>query len=294
MKTIRLIAIILFVVLITAFGIWVIQYVFPKRMILARVSAISIPVNKPLYFSDSTKSASSWQWLFGDGFSATSKKGAHVYKRPGRYLIKLIVDYELTQMMEVNITDLPMVTDNTNEIISIDGPLSGFQGEYLLFTADGNDSHWRWNMGENAGVDSRDSKVMYKYDRPGTYNIRLMSESSKYPALFVVKILPQFRGRDADDESGAMDEINKDIRKRLQAIANGRDFNENYYYLVNKYLCQNEHVPVIVDGKKANDFFSYCMGLRLDAGTVIGAVASDRRVSSDTTQCVRNIRVKQH
>jgi hypothetical protein len=293
MKTIRLILIILFIVLTTGFSIWAIQSVFPRRSVLARIGVIAIPVNKPFSFVDSTRMASSWLWLFGDGSSAVVRHGFHSYKRAGRYLIKLIVDNELTQMMEINVFDEPTVVAD-NDVITIDGPLSGFQGEYLLFTAQGHDTHWRWNMGEGPGVDSREAMVMHKYDHPGTYNIRLMSENSKYPALFVLKILPPYTEQDSTDAIGMLDLVNRDIRVRLQRIANGKDFNENYYYLVNKYFCKDEHVPVTIDGKKINDFFSYCMGLRLDAGVVIGSVTSDRRAVADTASCVMHLHVKQH
>ena len=292
MKMARLTLIMIFIVIVTGFTIGAIQSTFPRRVVLAHISTITVPVNKPFTFTDSTKMAQSWLWLFGDGSKSTSRHGSHSYKKEGQYLIKLIVDDQLTQMMAINVYDEPVILTQ-KDAITIDGPLSGFQGEYLFFTAKGNDAHWRWNLGETPGVDSREAKVMYKYNQPGTYTIRLMSENSKYPSLFVVKILPTYRDVDSTDVVGVINAVNNDIRIHLQRIAHGKDFNDNYYYLVNKYLCKDEHVPVSIDGRKINDFFSYCMGLRLDNGTAIGYVTSEQKMV-DTATCVVHIHVKQH
>ncbi len=292
MKTVRLILIMIFIVIFTGLVIYTIESIFPKRIVLAHISTITVAVNTPFTFTDSTKMARSRLWLFGDGTKSTRRYGSHVYKKAGQYLIKLIVDDQLTQMMQINVHDETAVAVQ-NDPITIDGPMSGFQGEYLFFTAQGHDMHWRWNLGETPGVDSREEKVIYKYNEPGSYTIRLMSENSKYPSVFVVKILPSYKEIDSTDIAGVLNAVNNDIRIHLQRIARGQDFNDNYYYLVNKYLCKDEHVPVSVDGKKINDFFSYCMGLRLDNGTTIGYVNSDQR-TVDTTTCVVHIDVKQH
>ena len=290
MKTIRLLWIVPFIIIIMALGMGIIRSFFPKRTVLARVSTIIVSVNEPFTFVDSTENARSWLWLFGDGNKATTQRGTYAFKKAGKYAIKLIVDKKLSQMMEINVRNQPKEVIQ-NHVISIDGPLVGFQGEYLPFTAQGDDLHWRWNLGETPGVDSREATVLYKYNKPGKYTIRLMSESSKYPAVFVVHILPAYQ---VADSTNMMNALNNDIRIHLQRIAHGKDFNENYYYLVNKYLCKNEHVPVVIDGKKVNDFFSYCMGLRLDSGALIQFVDSEQRAASDTSRsCIIRINVKQ-
>ena len=292
MKIIRLLLLIVLIVFAMGLCIWIIQSLFPRRMVLASVSPNAVLVNQPFIFVDSTQSAQSWLWLFGDGGKATTQSGTHVYKNAGRYMVKLIVDKELTKMIEVRVSAKPVLAKK-NDLVSINGSTVGFQGEYLFFSANGNDSHWRWNLGEGPGVDSRDPSVVYKYNKPGVYTIHLMSKNSKYPAVFVVKILPTYKDVDSTDVGDVFDVVNSDIKARLQQIAYGKDFNTNYYYLVNKYLCRDEHVPVNVDGKKMNDFFSYCMGLRLDKGIVIGSVTNEQK-TADTTRCIVRLNVKQH
>lgn len=291
MKIIRLLLLIVIIVFAMWLCIWIIQSLFPRRIVLAGVNPTSIEVNQPFNFSDSTQAAQSWLWLFGDGGKATTQQGSYSYKMPGRYLVKLIVDKELTHMMEIRVREKPTLSKK-NDVISIDGATVGFQGEYLFFSAQGDDSNWRWNLGEGPGVDSRDPVVIHKYNKPGRYTIHLMSKKSKYPAVFVVKILPPYKDVDSTDVVDVFDVINNDIKGHLQQIANGNDFNSNYYYLVNKYLCRDEHVPVNIDGKKINDFFSYCMGLRLDKGTIISSVTNEQK-TIDTVRCIVRLNVKQ-
>ena len=291
MKTTRLLLLLILIVLAILFFIWLIQLMFPRRLVLANVSTNSVSVRQPFSFSDSTHMAKSWVWLFGDGGKATTRTGTYIYKNPGKYLIKLIVDKDLTYTIPLTVVS-QAAPDTEDEVISINGPLRGIQGEYLFFSSKGNDTHWRWNLGETPGVDSREATVVHKYNKPGKYTIHLMSKNSKYPAVFVVNILPAYKEVDSTDVGDLFDVTNGDIRSHLQQIAYGKDFNGNYYYLVNKYLCRDEHVPVSVDGKKMNDFFSYCMGLKLDKKAIIGSVTSEKK-KLDSNTCVVRINVTQ-
>jgi len=85
-----------------------------------------------------------------------------------------------------------------------------------------------------------------------------------------------------------------DIRARLQAIANGADFNSNYYYLIRRYMCNNEKVTVAVDQegvKKSSDFYSYCMGLTFGGEIVVDE--AQLTISPNST-CATLVNIKQH
>ncbi|MNV93531.1 hypothetical protein D3C71_1882350 [compost metagenome] len=85
-----------------------------------------------------------------------------------------------------------------------------------------------------------------------------------------------------------------DIRARLQAIANGADFNSNYYYLTRKYMCNSEKVTVAVEQdnvKKSSDFYSYCMGLTFGGEIVVDEA---QLTISPTSNCAILVNIKQH
>jgi hypothetical protein len=85
-----------------------------------------------------------------------------------------------------------------------------------------------------------------------------------------------------------------DIRARLQAIANGADFNSNYYYLTRKYMCNSEKVTVAVEqdnAKKSSDFYSYCMGLTFGGEIVVDEA---QLTISPTSNCAILVNIKQH
>jgi hypothetical protein len=85
-----------------------------------------------------------------------------------------------------------------------------------------------------------------------------------------------------------------DIRARLQAIANGADFNSNYYYLTHKYLCNNEKVTVAIEQdsvKRSTDFYSYCMALTF--GGEISVDQAQLTISANSS-CATLLNIKQH
>ena len=85
-----------------------------------------------------------------------------------------------------------------------------------------------------------------------------------------------------------------DIRAHLQAIANGDDFNSNYYYLTRKYLCDNEKVTVAIDQdsvRRRSDFYTYCIGLTF--GGEISVDQAQLTISANAS-CATLLNIKQH
>ena len=76
--------------------------------------------------------------------------------------------------------------------------------------------------------------------------------------------IEQVRGVDSSSSvSGLLEKglIGLDIKEKLQNIADGKPFNVNYNYVVDKYFNNNPNTLVIVNNNKYNDFYSYCQGL---------------------------------
>lgn len=152
-----------------------------------------------------------------------------------------------------------------------------------------------WRFGASGQIDSRDQTAIYSYPavenytHPQQYTVELMTDVTKYPIRQRVTVIRGFNKFAPTVDS--LDITGNDFRKRLQSIANGQSFNVHYNYLLEKYLCRQNNAIVRINDAKANDFYSYCMGLQFDRGVRIDAVAV---VTDTVTSCVRRLNVTQH
>lgn len=267
---------------------------FEKRTIDARIVKDEIYLNEDLVFTDNTPKASKWLWEFGNGEKATSRTGAYHYTKPDTYIVRLTVDGELRQEFPVTVRDTVRTVIDT--ALTISGPTAGLVNEEIRLEGDGQGKDFEWSFGETGRVDVKGKTALYTYRAPGKYVVRLRTEKSHKPAFLTILItdpnaeIVEDLVAPGDGERKTID----DIRARLQAIANGADFNANYYYLVNKYMCGNEKVTVNVEmngKKKQTDIYSYCMGL-----TFGGEIAIDEAqlTIKPNSNCASLLNIKQH
>jgi len=252
-------------------------------------------VGQPIYYRDSTRHADDWEWEFGNGQKVRRTRGVFYYYKPGIYLIRLTVNEKNTKTFSVVIKPRPQM-DVQDSIVRIQGPTSGYEREKLVFTAVGGRARrFSWRFGESGQVDSREQTAIYSYpevenySRPQKYIVELMTDVTKYPIRQEVTITRGYNKFAPTVDS--LDIIGNDIRRRLQSIADGQSFNSHYNYLLNRYLCKRSDAFVRINNAKANDFYSYCMGLQFDRGVRIDAVAVD---SDTTTSCIVRLNVTQH
>ena len=166
------------------------------------------------------------------------------------------------------------------------------QGEIISFRGLGVAKEWRWQFGESGIVDSRDQNPLYAYTQPGTYEIQLTTENTKYPIRHTIEILQQYAENDSTD---VLVLIGNDIKEHLQKIIDGQPFNTQYNYIMSKYLCNNPDAIVTINNSKQNDFYSYCQGLKIIARgkTVIDEVVVDMGDDS-AGECIIHLIVSQH
>ncbi|GAB4049550.1 PKD domain-containing protein [Spirosoma litoris] len=277
-------------------GMLVVLYWYTSDVeIQARVYPVQQVVGQPVRYIDSTSQAEQWHWEFGDGQESPRARGVVRYYRPGTYLIRLRVNKEVTRTFSVVIRPEPMVI-RQDSLVQIQGPSTGYEREKLVFTAvGGRASQFTWRFGASGQVDSRDQTAIYSYpadedrSKPHTYTIELMTDVTKYPIRKQITIIRGYNKFDPPIDS--LDIVGSDIRRRLQQIADGQSFNSNYNYLLSKYLCNRNNSLVQINNTKANDFYSYCMGLQFDQGVHIDGVAV---VSDSVTSCITRLNVTQH
>jgi len=268
---------------------------FEKRAIDARILKDEIYLNEDLVFTDNTPKASKWLWEFGNGEKATTKTGTYHYTKPDTYIVRLTVDGELRQEFPVTVRDT-VHTPVVDSILTISGPTAGLVNEEIRLEGDGPGKDFEWSFGETGRVDVKGKTALYTYRTPGKYVVRLRSDKAAKPAFLNILItdpnaeIVEDLVAPGDGERKTID----DIRARLQAIANGADFNSNYYYLINKYMCNNEKVTVNVEmngKKKQTDIYSYCMGLTF--GGEIAVDEAQLTIKPNST-CASLLNIKQH
>lgn len=264
---------------------------FEKRVADASLLKNELYTNEDLVFTDNTKSAKKWLWEFGNGARSTAQNGNYHYIKSGSYIVRLTIDGSLRVQFPVTVKDT--VTAAGDTALSVNGPTSGIVNEEVRLEAEGKGTQFEWSFGETGRVDAKGRTALYTFHTPGRFLVQLKSDQSRPvshlifitdPSLDTVLVVP------GEGERKIVD----DIRARLQAIANGADFNSNYYYLTKTYLCNNEKVTVAIEQdsiKRASDFYTYCIGL-----TFGGEINVDQAqlTISPSSPCATLLNIKQH
>jgi hypothetical protein len=277
-------------VIATCIGLaFLVRSCLTTREVKAGVTPLDVEVGTFITFADSTKGANQWLWEFGNGDSSPLQKGTYTFPETGKYQIRLIVNERFEKKFIVNVR-AKKNDDIQSELVKIIAPGTGMQEEYIVFRGEGPSKEWRWEFGETGVVDAREQTAIYKYEFPGTYEVLLTTEDTKYPIRHTIVIAPQYMENDTTDVATL---IGNDIKQKLQAIIDQKPFNTNYNYILNSYLCKNPNALVIVNNTKKNDFYSYCQGLRLIGRrkTTIENVLID--IDPETEECIQKLTVIQ-
>jgi len=268
--------------------------VFDKRNVDARILKDEMYLNEDLVFTDNTRNAKKWLWEFGNGAKSNTQNGSYRYLKSGSYIVRLTVDGELREQFPVNVRDT--VSAAVDTLVSINGPTSGVVNEEVRLEAEGKAGLYEWAFGETGRVDVKGRTALYTFHAPGQYMVKLTTDKGHRPVYHTIFITDPNAVIDTELVLPGEGErkVIDDIRARLQAIANGADFNSNYYYLTRKYMCNNEKVTVAVEQdnvKKSSDFYSYCMGLTFGGEIVVDEA---QLTISPTSNCAILVNIKQH
>ncbi|BAV05367.1 hypothetical protein SAMN05421788_105178 [Filimonas lacunae] len=260
--------------------------------IAATVYPLKLSVGDTLYFADNTPFATHKRWSFGDGSMAVSDSGTYRYSKPGYYQVSLLINGQYSRIMNVQVLEKPEETDLSDSLVSVNAPHVGMQFENIVFRSKAlNATAYRWKFGESGNIDSKDPLAIYAYQQPGDYTVLLYTNTTEYPVLHKITILPAFKTvNDSISLDNTYEKIDNDFKTHLQLIANGSSFNANYNYLLATYLCQNEKAIIKVNGSKVNDFNSYCLGLQFDKGITIFNVKCG---FDDNQKCVKKVEIQQ-
>lgn len=106
--------------------------VLSSRTVRMTLTPIEVETGETVHYADSTRNARSWLWEFGNGDISHERSGEYVFKKPGRYQVRLQVDggLERKQIITVHRSRDDYGSD---ELVRMKAPATAFQGEIVSF-----------------------------------------------------------------------------------------------------------------------------------------------------------------
>lgn len=296
-KTNIIIAVVSALVMALLLAIWLQRKTVTTEQVVAVAYPANLNVGDSLRFEDKTANAKNVRWDFGDGKTSERPRGIHLYSRPGFYEVKLTIDNKITKTFPVLVTNRTAV--QAADVVpapTIDGPIQAMQLENVIFRAISPTAKvFTWKFGETGNVDAKEKMAIYSYKKPGNYIVTLFTDDQTEPITHQIRVLPAYSPIEVVEQDITPVEDNgptadDDLKRVIQLIANGIDFNSNYNYLLRSYLCTNDNVAVTVNNEKVKNFYYYCTGLQFDKNTVIQEV----KATFDAAQnCVIKLEITQ-
>lgn len=207
-------------------------------------------------------------WKMGNGDSIVGHPNIQYrYPKAGKYLVTLQIDGK--RIIEKSILVIAVKEKiEVDSVPKINGVSQGYEGEDLVFSAEGHGvDTWYWEFGESGTVDAFDRQVVYKYDKPGKYIIRLKTNTTSKPVEHEITILPKVEDIMEQAQVDTLALIQNDIKRHLQAIANAKVSDRSAYYIHMNYIKNTyfhndaDLVMVEVNGNRFNVFPDYCQSL---------------------------------
>lgn len=136
-----------------------------------------------LRFIDLSPNARRWEWDFGDSSGRSrGKSQLHVFKRPGNYTVRLVVNGQCESVQQLTVfPDLP-VDSGAALYPKFSSPLTATVGEPVFFADNTPGStKWEWSFGETLQTDDTTRAPRYIYRTPGSKTVSLaVNGNTKY------------------------------------------------------------------------------------------------------------------
>lgn len=263
----------------------------------AKVNRTELYVNEDLLFTDNTRGATDWLWEFGNGDQSDKQQGTYRFTTAGSYVVRLTVNDKMREQFIIQVRDT-LTAPIADTTLYIAGPTSGLVFEEIRLEANGPGDVFEWWFGETGRVDVVGRSALYTYSKPGKYQVRLKSDRLAKTVIHEVIIEdPNAQFGEILTPGGGANEALNDLKKNIQAIANGESFESRYNYILNRHLCRDEKVKVEVEmdgNKKLMDIYAYLMGLTFSKGISIDEVKiASASNAGEETECPKLLNIKQ-
>lgn len=256
---------------------------FKDNPIKASLYPLNIHLNEPIYFSDSTANVSSIIWEFGNGEKNEKSKGTYTFKEIGKYKVRLTINNESRRTFLVDVSPA-IIHNKIDSSVKIIADKSGIVNQKIHFKALGKNIAWcEWYFKGMGKIESRALETFYSYAKPGMYEVYLITNLNfNKPQKHIIEIEPEYKITEnivikpkEKTPAGAKEEKTDEFKIKLQELTTGNDFNTTYNFILKKYLCGNAKTPVVINGGKSIDFYSYCQGIQINSNISIKAATLD-------------------
>ena len=253
-----------------------------KTAVKFKWSPEEIYTNTEVTFTDMTKDATSWDWNFGDGTNEMpiEKEVKHTFDEEGKYWVKLTINGKYHDSMQITVMKKVIVDTSKKDIkIMIEGPKNVKVVQAVTYK-DKTDkaTKWVWKMGESGNADGKDQTITYTFKSPGVHNISVSNDVATNNGSYKVFVQPNIP-EGTKVPAASPDEM----KNKLQELANSSSLGKSYDAFVSKYLCDNQTVPVTINGKASGNFYDICQDFILGGGAKILNVTAQREAK---TNCV--------
>lgn len=284
------ISIFLFVFLISA-SLFAYKFVknAPCEEVSFNINTNDNAIGSLIKFEDQTEGATNWAWDFGDNtLESTQKKPLHIYKEPGEYEVRLLVNGNCEKTQTITIVDKKEILDATKFAVFTLPKTIKLGSRLTVEDETANASSWEWRFGETAEANATTKLASYVYKEPGLKTVSLIVNGEiKYMTRHKIEVIPV---NDVSDRKSPFDNIPQrpstpapslwDVKEKpdgstiketpstpkLVPYISQEDF-KNKLILVSEekmspkqfaeYFCGDINKPVIVNGKNTT-FLVFC------------------------------------
>jgi len=254
----------------------------PCENVTFKIDKTEKTVGSLIKFEDFTETATTWYWDFGDNsISGTQKEQFHIYKEPGEYTVKLIVNDICEHSETITIEEKKELLDPSKfPVFKL--PKSIKVGQKLRVKDESNNaSTWEWRFGETAKVNANTKRASYVYTKPGLNTVSLIINGDlKYVTQKTIEVIPLKEvKKEVIDIPDAPSRPNADIKdrpdvtikdkpvtKKLAPYINEADFSEKLMTVAedeasakqfSEYFCGDVNKNIVVNGKSTT-FLLFC------------------------------------
>lgn len=131
-------------------------------------------------YEDHTKGATNWLWEFGDvgGVRSLSQQGTYKYFEPGRYVVRLTINEEVTDSMVIVVN--PRNGPAIEPMVIISGPAHAYVGDKVTFTDNTPGAqHTIWKNMDNYETVKDSKTYSYVFSHKGDFEITATNEKNK-------------------------------------------------------------------------------------------------------------------
>lgn len=125
---------------------------------------------QPVFFTNNSYNAVSYQWNFGNGFMSTSENPIQVYHTGGNYITELIVQSISGCKDTLNSNTISVMGPSSNFAIVSNSVCDYENIEFINLSQ--NALNYSWTFGD--GTSSNNANPTHQYDSSGTYNVSLI------------------------------------------------------------------------------------------------------------------------